>query len=240
MNSVLEGSGISFNLENVSRTTNNLCASGLANVQTFDSLKAELHQGNASTLNIVYVQTNQGRGLKGMCTMPPPGIDVASKIGRRDGCVVAMDTLPRGNGSDSIDGVGGVLITTTHEMGHWLTLEHVKEAGEALGPGGQAGGVFGRLFRRRRGSSIGNVMEPWSMYVSPPSRALKWTTLTQRVQARKDVYIQSSSIQADAPGSSQSLKRSGRPHEESNPLPYDSPEPNKRLSDSGSIPARYW
>lgn len=186
MNSFIDGSKIQFILQNVSRIDNARCVAGLEKNQAMDALKAEVHQGNTSTLNIVYVPTNQGAGVKGVCVVPQPGSDIAQAIGSSDGCVVAMDTLPDDNGGNGADGVqggqggsnggggqfgglfgrlfrrqsgggdaSGASTTTTHEMGHWLSLQHSGE-----------GGV--------RGGGVGNIMEAVSVYVSPPSsRALK-------------------------------------------------------------------
>lgn len=158
MNSVLDGAKIKFNLGNVSRIDNVRCNAGLTDNQAMDSLKAEVHQGNTSTLNLVYVPTNQGPGVKGVCVLPQPGDDIASNIGSKDGCVVAADTLTDNSGAS---------ITTTHEMGHWLSLPHVNGGGQSRG-----GGPFNRVssghLRRQSGGGEGNVMEPVSSYVSLP------------------------------------------------------------------------
>ncbi|OAQ69237.1 metalloprotease 1 [Pochonia chlamydosporia 170] len=160
MNAFLDGSKIKFTMQNVSRIDDARCTAGLTNGQAMDSLKAEVHQGNTSTLNIVYLPTNQGAGVKGVCVLPQPGTNIARSIGNKDGCVVAMDTLPnesRGNGGTGegnppggqLGGLLGSLFgrqsgtgintrqaspTTTHEMGHWLSLPHA-------GLGGQTGGA---------------------------------------------------------------------------------------------------
>ncbi|EFY94021.1 Metallopeptidase, catalytic domain protein [Metarhizium robertsii ARSEF 23] len=192
MNTIFKVTGINFNLENVTHISNRLCNAGLDNDQAIDMMKSEIRQGNTSTLNIVYVPTNQGAGTKGKCILPPPSAPISQTVGSIDGCAVAMDTLPKSNGSNSPsrgddvseflssrsegdganpigssrsegDGANpiGLLITTTHETGHWLGLEHVEQGGQAQRPGRHLNGPFGRLFGRQRGSGTGNVMEPF-------------------------------------------------------------------------------
>lgn len=176
MNAFLDGSKIKFTMQNISRIDDARCTAGLTDGQAMDSLKAEVHQGNTSTLNIVYLPTNQGAGVKGVCVLPQPGTNIARSIGNKDGCVVAMDTLPnesRGNGGTGEGNPPGGLLggllgglfgrqsgtgintrqaspTTTHEMGHWLSLPHA-------GQGGQTGGA-----------GVRNIMDAVSVYVSLP------------------------------------------------------------------------
>ncbi|EXU94558.1 peptidase M12 family protein, partial [Metarhizium robertsii] len=170
MNGLLAKGKIKFTLQNISRINDPRCTAGVTNNGAMDALKSQVHQGNTSTLNVVYVPTNQGAGVKGMCVVPQPGTDIASSIGGADGCVVAMDTLPKDNGGNDVNGhvggsnggsgggngqLSGAFTTTTHEMGHWLGENHVN--------GGSKGGFSGGLLRRQGGGSTGNIMEPVSM-----------------------------------------------------------------------------
>ncbi|EXU94638.1 peptidase M12 family protein [Metarhizium robertsii] len=209
MNTVFKVTGINFNLENVTYISNRLCNAGLDSDQAIDRMKSEIRQGNTSTLNIVYVPTNQGAGTKGKCILPPASAPISQTVGSIDGCAVAMDTLPKSNGSNSPsrgddvseflssrsegDGANpiGPLITTTHETGHWLGLGHVEQGGQAQRPGRHLNGPFGRLFGQQRGSGTGNVMEPFVTYKAPilfspfPSRESKWTTNTAHCRPGK-------------------------------------------------------
>jgi hypothetical protein len=159
-------------------------------------LKSKVHQGNSSVLNLVYMprdQSGQGKATLGTCVVPVPGQNVATDIGSQDGCVVGEDTLPKDNGSDSTgsargnpggrNGHGGQSrnffgrqvgqkrispVTTTHEMGHWLGLEHVGGRGQSMQIPQEGGSsLFGRLSRalkRQSGGDVGNVMEAVSRY----------------------------------------------------------------------------
>lgn len=182
MNTFIDGAKINFQLQNVSRIDNARCTGGLENKRAMDALKAEVHQGNTSTLNLVYVPTNQGPGVKGVCVLPQPGTNIASNIGSQDGCVIAIDTLPDDNGGDPTNGgrgkpggnngrrspedTTGSSITTTHEMGHWLSLPHVNEGGQIPSVAPIKRSSSGR-FRRQIGGGSGNVMEPVSKYALP-------------------------------------------------------------------------
>ncbi|TQV92707.1 metalloprotease 1 [Cordyceps javanica] len=150
MNSYLDGAKIKFHLENVSQVESARCTAGLNNDNAMAALKAEFRKGNSSTLNLVYVQTNQGGGTKGQCTVPPAGTAPTSKD---DGCVIAADTLPSGRRTGSI--------TTTHEVGHWLSLVHSDQPTQT-GPSGLVGRLYGGLFGRQTPTKDANVMQSTS------------------------------------------------------------------------------
>ncbi|KAM4061415.1 Metallopeptidase, catalytic domain protein [Hirsutella rhossiliensis] len=107
MNSFYKMCNIQFNLQNVSQTQDQRCQAGLQDNAAMDNLKSQVHTGNTSTLNIVYVNTNQGAGVKGVCVIPQPQTNIAQAVGSKDGCVVATDTLPKHNGGNDADGGGG-------------------------------------------------------------------------------------------------------------------------------------
>ncbi|KAG8416341.1 hypothetical protein J3458_006933 [Metarhizium acridum] len=191
MNELFAGGKIRFNLQNVSRINDPRCTAGVTDNRSMDQLKSQVHQGNTSTLNVVYVPTNQGAGVKGMCVVPQPGMDIAAGIGGADGCVVAMDTLPKdngGNGGNADNGGNGRPGGNTgnaggsgrpggpfsrlfsrqglgggdaHLSGALITTIH--ETGHWLGENHVGGGFQGGFSRRQGGGSTGNVMEPVSM-----------------------------------------------------------------------------
>lgn len=130
MNSFYKLCNIQFSLQNTSETQDQRCQAGLENNGAMDNLKSSLHQGNASTLNLVYVSSNRGAGVKGVCVVPQAGTNIPQAIGSKDGCVVASDTLPQGGGGNDADG------------------------GQRTKKGGP-GGPFSRLFRRQGGRGGG-------------------------------------------------------------------------------------
>ncbi|EXU96254.1 hypothetical protein X797_010638 [Metarhizium robertsii] len=135
MNGLFANGKIKFNLQNVSRIADPLCISGVTDNKAMDQLKSRVHQGNTTTLNIVYVPTNSGAGTKGMCIVPEKGTNISKGIGDVDGCVVAMDTLPKSNSSNGGNG---------------------RLQGNN-GSGGRLGGLFGHLFGRQDGGVDGGV-----------------------------------------------------------------------------------
>ncbi|KJZ74199.1 hypothetical protein HIM_06430 [Hirsutella minnesotensis 3608] len=147
MNEFYAPAKLKFNLRNTTRINDPICSqTDVTDTNTMDSLKAQSHQGGTDTLNIVYVPTNEGPGTKGVCIIPPPSNDIAASVGDKDGCVVALSTLPgqakKGQG-DPKD------VTSVHEAGHWLGLQHTPETG------GNNGG-----FSRRQYGGTRNIMEP--------------------------------------------------------------------------------
>ncbi|OAR00308.1 hypothetical protein LLEC1_01023 [Akanthomyces lecanii] len=151
---------IEFKLEKITHINDARCTTRLEDNQAMDSLKARVHQGNTSTLNLVYLPTNEGPGVKGMCVLPEPNVDIASNIGSTDGCVIAMDTLPGASNTRRDAGdIMGIKVTTTHEMGHWLSLPHETRGGQS--PSQDSSERFsGGSLRGRSGGAVRNIMEP--------------------------------------------------------------------------------
>jgi hypothetical protein len=173
MNFYIKDANIKYHLENISHITDARCNVGLDDEGRTADLKSKVHQGNSSVLNLVYMPRDQSGKTLGTCVVPVPGQDVATDIGSQDGCVVGDDTLPKDNGSDSTgsargnpggrNGHGGQSrnllgrqvgqkrispVTTTHEMGHWLGLEHVGGRGQSMQIPQEGGSsLFGRLSR---------------------------------------------------------------------------------------------
>lgn len=111
-----------FILEDVDHIRDDRCTADVRDYQAMDGLKAAFHEGNTTTLNVVFVLSNYGSGTKGVCVLPNTYENVARSVGTRDGCVCAMDTLPReGFDSSSFDSI------ISHELGHALSCEHVKD-----------------------------------------------------------------------------------------------------------------
>lgn len=141
---------IKFNLKNTTQINDPSCSrTDVTDATTMDNFKAQSHTGGTDTLNIVYVPTNEGPGTKGICIIPPPDGNIASSVGDKDGCVVATSTLP-GQAKDS--GGDGKDVTSVHEAGHWLSLEHTTES---------SGSGYGS--RRRQSGETRNIMEPVQM-----------------------------------------------------------------------------
>ncbi|KID85345.1 metalloprotease MEP1 [Metarhizium guizhouense ARSEF 977] len=147
MNGLFADGKIRFSLQNVSRIADPLCTAGVRNDGAMEQLKAKVHQGNTSTLNIVYVPSNQGGGRKGACIKPEPGMDIARSLGAEDGCVVALDTLPKGKGGNGGNGVN------SGNGGN-------GRPGGNKGSSGRPGGLFGRLFSRQDGGVGGGNAQP--------------------------------------------------------------------------------
>ncbi|KAM4066539.1 hypothetical protein HRG_000632 [Hirsutella rhossiliensis] len=148
MNEFYAPAQINFKLQNTSRIIDASCGqTDVTDQATMDNLKMKSHQGDVGTLNIVYVPTNEGPGAKGYCVIPPPSDNIGQIFGRKDGCVVATSTLPGQSrfGGDDKD------VTSVHEAGHWLGLQHWNEGNG--GPG----------FNRRQTGGTRNIMVPFQI-----------------------------------------------------------------------------
>ncbi|XP_044723759.1 uncharacterized protein HRG_01655 [Hirsutella rhossiliensis] len=176
MNEYWNTLGINWNLATSVKISNDSrCKLEILSGQQPDleSLKSAVRAPGSEQLTILSMPSNKGAGTKGQCIVPqgepPLKKNEQSFV---DGCVIAMDTLPgmenagAGKRPTQNGGSGGGFgrffrrqqeqrqrpsITTVHEAGHWLGLEHEPQPG---GQGFRAG--------RRRAAQRGNVMEPWS------------------------------------------------------------------------------
>lgn len=124
--------GISFNLINVTWTTNDKWAMG-ATTDDDDEMKQTLRQGTYNTLNL-YFQTNLSGGVLGRCTLPSQLSTAAASsnatIYSSDGCNINAHTMPSGALTGYNQGK-----TAVHETGHWLGLLHTFEGYTCTGPG---------------------------------------------------------------------------------------------------------
>lgn len=123
LNQDYNGTGLSFQLQNITRTLNATWFNTVApdsDVQT--AMKNALRQGDVKTLNIYTVGFNSGnaRGLLGYSTFPADY--AANPID--DGVVVLYSSLPGGSMTNFSLGR-----TSTHEIGHWLGLYHPFQGG---------------------------------------------------------------------------------------------------------------
>ena len=118
LNQAFAGTGFSFDLVGITRTTNVewfTMSPGSAEEQ---EAKAALRVGTAADLNIY--TANPGGGLLGWATFP-------SNYARQpimDGTVLLYSSLPGGSASPYNLGDTG-----THEVGHWLGLYHTFQGG---------------------------------------------------------------------------------------------------------------
>ncbi|KAI8943761.1 hypothetical protein NX059_001737 [Plenodomus lindquistii] len=120
---------ISFNLINVTWTTNEDWATGGPDPDT--AMKKALRQGTYSTLNL-YFQTDLAGGSLGKCTLPSAVANGKSDptVYWSDGCNVNARTMPGGAMSGYNAGK-----TAVHETGHWLGLLHTFEGYSCDGDG---------------------------------------------------------------------------------------------------------
>jgi len=123
LNKDYNGTGLSFKLQNVTRTLNAGWFNRVAPETTQQTaMKNALRNGTSSTLNLYTVgfASGDGQGLLGYATFPS---DYESNP-MDDGVVVAYSTLP-----------GGLMTgfnlgrTLTHEIGHWVGLYHTFQGG---------------------------------------------------------------------------------------------------------------
>jgi hypothetical protein len=118
LNMAFAGTGWSFNLVSVDRTTNSTWYTGCANSTTENTMKNALHQGTADDLNIY--TCNLGSGLLGYATFPSS----YASAPKRDGVVLLHSSLPGGSAAPYNLGDTG-----THEVGHWMGLYHTFQGG---------------------------------------------------------------------------------------------------------------
>lgn len=107
-----------FDLTDTNFVTNEVWAN-VAPGKTERDMKAALHQGDSETLN-VYV-ADIGGGLLGWAYFPK-GYNVGR--GYIDGVVILDESMPGGTAEPYNEGD-----TLTHEVGHWLMLEHTFKGG---------------------------------------------------------------------------------------------------------------
>ncbi|KAF9787450.1 metalloprotease [Thelephora terrestris] len=128
MNQDYNGTGLSFQLQNITRTLNATWFNNAApNVDVQTDMKNALRQGDVKTLNIYTVgfTSSSALGLLGYSTFPA---DYAGDP-MNDGVVILYSSLP--GGSEASFNLGR---TSTHEVGHWVGLYHPFQGG-CDGPG---------------------------------------------------------------------------------------------------------
>jgi hypothetical protein len=111
-------SGWTFNLKEVTRTTNTSWYNGCYSSTTEMQIKNALRRGTADDLNIY--TCNPSGGILGYATFPS---SYASNP-KRDGVVLLHSSLPGGNAAPYNLGDTG-----THEVGHWMGLYHTFQGG---------------------------------------------------------------------------------------------------------------
>jgi hypothetical protein len=123
LNKDYNGTGLSFQLQSVTRTLNAAWFNNVApetDLQT--DMKKSLRRGDVKTLNLYTVgfTSGQGRGLLGYSTFPSDYTGNPAD----DGVVVLYSSLPGGLMTNFSLGR-----TSTHEVGHWLGLYHTFQGG---------------------------------------------------------------------------------------------------------------
>jgi hypothetical protein len=114
-------SRISFTVRGVDRTFNPTWAMGNDTL----AMQKALHVGNMSTLNIYFQKAIDDGKTAGIAT---PAYSLFPNQTAEDGAQVRSDTLPGGPAPYNLGK------TATHEVGHWLGLEHTFNGG-CTGPG---------------------------------------------------------------------------------------------------------
>ncbi|KAG8713933.1 hypothetical protein FRC08_012641 [Ceratobasidium sp. 394] len=123
MNTHYSGSGLSFSLAAIDRTTNvNWFNSAGPSNSYQTAMKTMLRKGGANALNVYSVgfKSGSGSGLLGYATFP------SSYAGnpKDDGVVLLYSSVPGGSTVNFNQGK-----TLTHEVGHWLGLYHTFQGG---------------------------------------------------------------------------------------------------------------
>ena len=108
-----------FELAGITRTVDKAWATMGPETAEEAAAKEALHRGGPSTLNL-YVAAKLGDDLLGWSYLPDGEVEHTSL----DGVVVLAGSLPGGDVVPYNEGD-----TATHEVGHWLALEHTFENG---------------------------------------------------------------------------------------------------------------
>ena len=117
LNSSFAGTGWSFNLVSIDRTTNAAWFGMTPGSTAERQAKLQLREGGAGALNVY--TCNPTGGLLGWATFPSSFAASPSQ----DGVVLRFSTLPGGLAPYNLGDTG------THEVGHWMGLYHTFQGG---------------------------------------------------------------------------------------------------------------